>query len=70
MLNVKNQLAKITERLIHVRCGNKLSILFCFMQVVSENQLTLFRPTEFSIKFDTVMSGWSIVYIGGSQVII
>ena len=46
----------------------KAPILFCFMQVVSENHLTLFRPTEFSIKFDTVMSGWSIVYIGGSQV--
>ena len=39
-----------------MRCDNILSILFCFMQVVSENQLTLFRPTEFSIKFDTVMS--------------
>ena len=25
---------------------------------------------EFSIKFDTVKSGWSIVYIEGSQVII
>ena len=40
------------------------------MQVVSENQLTLFRPMEFSIKFDTVMAGWSIVYTGGSHVII
>ena len=39
------------------------------MQVVCENQLTFFRPTEFSIKFDTIMSGWSIVYIGVSQVI-
>ena len=27
-------------------------------------------PMEFSIKFDTVKSGWSIVYIEGSQVII
>ena len=25
---------------------------------------------EFSIKFDTVKSGWSIVYIEGSQVIV
>ena len=31
--------------------------------------LTLLRPMEFSIKFDTVKSGWSIVYIEGSQVI-
>ena len=31
---------------------------------------TLFVPMEFPIKFDTVMSGWSIVYIKGSQVII
>ena len=53
---LKNQLVKITERLIHVRCDNKLSNLFFFTQVVSENQLTLFRPTEFFIKFDTVMS--------------
>ena len=31
--------------------------------------LTLFVPMEFSIKFDTVKSGWSIVfYIEGSQV--
>ena len=32
--------------------------------------LTLFVPIEFSIKFDTVKSGWSILYIEGSQVII
>ena len=32
--------------------------------------LTLLRPMECSIKFDTVRSGWSIVYIEGSQVII
>ena len=31
---------------------------------------TLFRLMDFSIKFDTVKSGWSIVYIEGSQVII
>ena len=32
--------------------------------------LTLLRPMEFPIKFDTIKSGWSIVYIEGSQVII
>ena len=37
--------------------------------------LTLFRPMEFPIKFDTVMlgwspGGWSIVYIQGLQVVI
>ena len=32
--------------------------------------LTLFVPMEFPIKFDKVKSGWSIVYIEGSQVII
>ena len=31
---------------------------------------TLFRPMEFSIKLHTVKSGWSIVYIEGSHVII
>ena len=31
---------------------------------------TLLRPMEFSIKFDTVKSGWSIVYIEESQDII
>ena len=30
---------------------------------------TLLRPMEFSIKFDTVKSGWSIIYIKGLQVI-
>ena len=32
--------------------------------------LTLCRPMEFSIKFDTVRPGWSIVYIEDLQVII
>ena len=31
---------------------------------------TLLRPMDFSIEFDTGMSGWSIVYIEGLQVII
>ena len=33
-------------------------------------RLSLFRPMEFSINFDTVKSGWSIIYIEGSLVII
>ena len=40
---------------------------------LSTNQLftlTLLRPMGYSIKFDTVQSGWSIVYIEGFQVII
>ena len=32
--------------------------------------LTLLRAMEVSIKFDTVKSGWSIVYTEGSRVII
>ena len=32
--------------------------------------LALLRPVEFPIKFDTVRSGWPIVYIEGSQGII
>ena len=32
--------------------------------------LTLFRAMEFSIRFDTVKSGWSIINIEESQVII
>ena len=31
---------------------------------------SLLKPMEFSIKFDTVKSGWSIIYIEVSQVII
>ena len=31
---------------------------------------TFLRPMEFTIKFDTVKSEWSIVYIEGSRVII
>ena len=32
--------------------------------------LTHLRPMGFSIKFDSVKSGWSVVYIEGIQVII
>ena len=31
--------------------------------------LTLLRPIEFSIKLQTIKSGWSIVYIVGSHVV-
>ena len=37
---------------------------------VIDKILSLFRQMEFSIKFDTVQSGCSIIYIEGSQVII
>ena len=39
---------------------------------ISENiqLLTLCRPMDFTIKLDIINSGWSIVYIEGSQVII
>ena len=33
-------------------------------------ELTLFRPMEFSMKLHTMKSGWSIVYIEESQIII
>ena len=36
----------------------------------STTYLTLCVPIEFPIKFDTVKSGWSIIYIEGPQVII
>ena len=32
--------------------------------------LTLIRPTECSIKFNTIKSGWSIVHIEGLQAVI
>ena len=32
--------------------------------------IIFFRPTEFSIKLHAIKSGWSSVYIEGSQVII
>ena len=34
------------------------------------NVLMWYQLMEFPIKFDTVKSGWSIVYIEGSQIII
>ena len=37
---------------------------------VLKGKLTLCVPIEFSIKFDTVQSGWSIAYIEGSEVIL
>ena len=40
------------------------------MNVFMKKWLTLLGPIEFSIKFDTVKSGCSIIYIEGSQVII
>ena len=33
-----------------------------------KNYLNLFDLMEFSIKFDTIKSGWSIIYIEGSEV--
>ena len=39
--------------------------LFALLFVQSFAVLSLCRPIEFSIKFDTVKSGWSIVYIAG-----
>ena len=38
--------------------------------LVNYGFLTLLRPMEFSIKLHTIKSGWSIVYIEGSYVII
>ena len=35
-----------------------------------ESDLTLFVPKEFPTKFDTVKSGWSIIYIEGTQKIL
>ena len=36
----------------------------------SRYRLTLLGLMEYSVKLDTVKSGWSIIYIEGSQVII
>ena len=38
--------------------------------LICNGQLTLLRPVEWSVKFDTVQSGWSIIYIEWLQVII
>ena len=38
--------------------------------LITQYILTFCRPMEFSIKFYTVKSGWFIVYIEGSQIII
>ena len=35
-----------------------------------QSNLIILRPTDFSIKFDTLKSEWSIVYIEGPKVII
>ena len=42
----------------------------CSIRLLGINGLTLFSPMEFSIKSTYKNSGWSIVYIKGSQVII
>ena len=50
-----------------------LWVLFGAVQDFDPNwysELTLLRLMVFSIMFDTVKPGWSIVYIEGSQVII
>ena len=31
--------------------------------------ITFLKPIEYSVKIDTVKSGWSIIYVAGSQVI-
>ena len=60
--------------LIKIRNGSILILSTCKgkstrMKRVNSH-LTLLGPMKFSIKFDTAKSGWSIVYIEGSQVII
>ena len=39
------------------------------LHFTSYSYLTLFGPMDFSTNFNAVKSGWSIVYIEGSQVI-
>ena len=34
---------------------------------MTNSHVTLLLPMEYSIQFETVTSGWSIVYIEGSQ---
>ena len=41
-----------------------------FQYLLHMYPLTLLRPMEFSLKFDTIKSGWSFVFIRGSKVII
>ena len=51
----------------------KTFVLYIFKQLLKTGftvLLTLFVPMELSVKFDTVESGLSIVYIEGSQVTI
>ena len=47
--------------------GKKWGCGFCILADYTRlYTVTLCRPMEFSIKFDTIKSGWSIVYIEGS----
>ena len=48
-------------------CKSKKTNLH-LLPIFQNAKLTLLRPMEFSVKFDTVKSGWSITYIEGSQV--
>ena len=42
------------------------TVCLCFIKrTLGLNGLTISLPMEFSIKLDTVKSGWSIVYIEG-----
>ena len=44
-------------------------LVVAWLQHSSGSEGDVCVPIEFPIKFDTVKSGWSIVYIEGSQVI-
>ena len=44
--------------------------MFCLVYTFNINRVNPFKTNEIFIKFGTVQSGWLIVYIEGSQVII
>ena len=50
--------------------SNKIYVMLCYVMLFLKINLPFSDQQNFPIKFDSVMSGWSIVYIGGSQVII
>ena len=54
--------------------GGDITRFYCTQELnhghKAAKRLSLFRPMEFSINFDAVKSGWSIIYIEGLLVII
>ena len=66
---LRNQIFRVSEVDVESISFLLINFILNLNQKTRELILTLFIPMEISIKFDTVKSGWSIVYIEGLLVI-